>query len=317
MRRKILPLLLTLGAVVGLGGYLWLRRDELYRLSLQSPGYLVLCALSLFVSFLVSGGLGNVMVHKLGKPISFRESLSLSVISTALNLFLPMQGGMAVRAVYLKRWHRFDYTNFAAMLFGCQVLMLLVCSLVAAAAVSWVALRESPEGLALVALGVFLCLCASVLAACCPRLSPRGHWFLDKLAAVTEGWHRLRSEPPFLAKLTGLSALQLASQVVSFWTACEALGVQLSFADALLVGTFGALTALLTITPGNLGIYEAAVAFVGAYTVNPFDSIMASLLARGVLLVVLLVLTPPAVFCLSGRSVQQKEQQPVSPAAPS
>jgi len=254
--------------------------------------------------------LNNAMVHKLGKPITFLESLSLSVLSTALNLFLPLQGGMAVRALYLKRWHRFPYTSFLAILFGSQVLMLLVCSLVAAAAVFLAALRESAEELSLVAVGVLLSLGAAILAVCWPQMSPRGHWLLDKLAAVTVGWHRLRTEPRFLARLTGLSALQLISQVISFWTACEALGIHLRGADALLVGTFGALTSLLTLTPGNLGIYEAAVAFVGAHVaINPFDSIMASLLARAVLLVLLLVLTPPAVFCLSERGCSLRKHQ--------
>ena len=309
MGKKYLPLVLTLAAVAGLGAYLWLRRDEFSHISLQEPTYLGLCALSILVSFAVSAVLGNAAVHKLGKPITLRESLSLSVLSTALNLFLPMQSGMAVRAVYMKRWHGFNYTNFAAILFGCQVLMILVCSLAAAAAVGWAALRVAPQGLGPVAAGVLLCLGASALAVCLPRISPRGNWFVDRLAAVTDGWHRLRAQPAFLAGLTGLSALQLASQVAAYWSACEALGVHLTFADALLVGTFGALVALLSLTPGSLGIYEAAVAFVGSnVAVSPFHSVMASLLVRGVLLVLLLVLVPPSVHCLN-RPVTAPEKQ--------
>jgi uncharacterized membrane protein YbhN (UPF0104 family) len=135
---------------------------------------------------------------------------------------------------------------------------------------------------------------------------------MDRLAAVTDGWHRLRAEPPFLAGLAGLSALQLASQLAAYWSACTAIDVHLTFADALLVGSFGALAALLSLTPGSLGIYEAAVAFVGVHVaVGPFQSVMASLLVRAVLLAVLLVLVPPSVHCLSRPVALPKEPQHV------
>jgi uncharacterized membrane protein YbhN (UPF0104 family) len=299
MVKKYLPLLLTLGAVVCLGAYIGLHREELAAVSLQSPGFLGLCALGVLASFLASGLLGYATVHKLGKQVGLLESLNLSVVTTAANLLLPMQGGLAVRAVYLKRLHRFEYSNFVAALFGTQVLMTLVCSLAAAAAVLWMALVQRRPGLGPVLAGAALCLAGSALAACLPRLRVRPNWFLARLAAVSDGWHRLRAEPRFLANLTAITALQLGSQLLSYWAACAVIGIHLGVAEATAVGTFGALATLLSVTPGNLGIYEAVVAFVGAtLAVEPVHSVMAALLGRAVLLATLLVLTPPAVYWL-------------------
>ena len=79
---------------------------------------------------------------------------------------------------------------------------------------------------------VLLCLTAAVAACCFPRIPARGNALLDRLAAVTEGWYLLRQRPRSLAVLAALVAFQIGGQSLSFWTACEAIGTHLTWAEA-------------------------------------------------------------------------------------
>jgi uncharacterized membrane protein YbhN (UPF0104 family) len=102
-----------------------------------------------------------------------------------------------------------------------------------------------------------------------------------------------------LATLTALVALQVAGGVLSFWTGFGALGVRVGFLEATAAATLATLLSIISVTPGAVGIYEAAAAFVGAtLAIAPINSVMASVVTRVVQIVLLLVLTPPAVFFL-------------------
>lgn len=309
MNRKRVSRFLALGMLTAIGSYLWWYRGELASLVLVSPLQLVLCAFST-ASYVAATGLQSyAMVNKLGTRFGIWECLSLSVVSTGVNTLAPGQGGMVGRAVYLKRLHNFDYSRFLATVIACQVLMVIVCSVFAAAAVAWMAFIAHRPGLGAMLGAATFCLVISSLACFLPRISAKGNWFLDSLAIVSDGWCRLRAQPMFLTSLMALVGLQVAGQLLSLWTACAAIGIELGFAEATAIGTFGTLASLLSITPGALGIYEAVVAFVGALVAVPAAQIVvASLVTRAVLLVLLLLLTPPAIsFLHMQTSVKARE----------
>jgi uncharacterized membrane protein YbhN (UPF0104 family) len=200
----------------------------------------------------------------------------------------------------LKRRHGFDYSSFLATLYGYQVLRVLVCAVSGGVALLWLALGERRPGLAPILTGALLCLGVSVAACCLPRLPATGRWLIDRVATFTEGWHTLRAQPRFLALMGGLVSLQLAAEVLTFWAACAAIGVRLAVPEAIAIGTLSILVTVLGLTPSGLGLFEAMVAFVSsAVAINPVQSVMAALVLRVVLVALLLVLTPIAVYSLS------------------
>jgi uncharacterized membrane protein YbhN (UPF0104 family) len=300
MNRKRLSPVLALGALAAIGSYLWWHRAELASVVLASPFHLVLCALSTVGYLTANGLLSYAMVNKLGRRIGIWECLSLSVVTTGVNILTPIQGGTVVRAVYLKRLHNLEYGRFLATLIGSQVLMVIVCSVFAAAAVMWMSFIVHRPGLGVVLGAAAICLVVSMLACFFPRISAKGNWVLDNVAMISDSWHRLRARPLFLATLMALVGLRVGCLLLSFWTACAAIGIQLGFVEATAIGALGTLASLLSIVPGALGIYEAVVAFVGtAVAVVPAaQSVVAALLSRVVLLVLLLVLTPLAISFL-------------------
>lgn len=303
MNRKYVSGALALGALGAIGGYIWWHRSELATVVVVSPSALALCALSTAGYLAANGLISYAMVNKLGARIGIWECLSLSLVSTGVNVLTPMQGGMVVRAVYLKRLHDFEYSRFLATLVGCQVLIVIVCSALAAAALAWMALVEDRGGLGTVLGGVAVCLGISVLAFLFPRIRAKGSWLSDRVASVSDSWYALRAQPRFLATLTVLVGLQVGGQVLSFWAGFGVIGIRMGLIEVMAAGTLGTLASILSITPGALGIYEAVVAFVGAgLGIAPIHSVMAAVVSRAVQLVLLLVLAPLAVLFLRRRA---------------
>ena len=301
MNGKRLSRALAIGMLAAIGSYLWWYRGELASLRL-APFSLLLCAFCTAGGLAASGLLSYAIVNKLGARIGIWESMSLSVVSTGANALAPGQSGTVGRAVYLKRLHNFEYSRFLATVVASQVLMVIVCSVLAAAAVAWMAFVGRRPGLNAMLGAAALCLVISTLACFLPGISAKGNWLFDRVSIVSASWLKLRAQPMFFATLTALVSLQVASQLLSLWTACAAIGIDLGFVEVTTIGAFGTLASLLSITPGALGIHEAVVASVGAVVaIAPAELVIAALITRAVLLVLLLVLTPPAISFLHSR----------------
>jgi uncharacterized membrane protein YbhN (UPF0104 family) len=290
---KLVTLLLGVAAVAGLVGYLWLERDELRAIKLVGPGFLLASALGMLVNVSANGLLYLLMFRKLGARISYWESFSLTTLSIAANLFLPLRGGAGLRAVYLKRVYGLRYTKFAASLLVFYVLSAVIASLGALAAVSWMMTVQGRPGLSPILVVSLVVLAGSASTVYVPRLRRAGHWLRDGLAAITEGWYELRESGTLLARLLAVAGLQMAGLLVSLWGAAAAIGVRLTLVEILVVGTLGVLSTLISLTPGSLGIYEATVGLAGAAVgMGGTEGVIAALVSRTVLAVLLLALAP-------------------------
>src|SRR5437588_9651195 len=100
MRHKVITALLTVGTLACLGGYIWMHRTEVASIRLVSPAAFVLCACTTLACLLVVGPLFYVMINRLKPCVGLIECTWLSVMTTAVNLVVPLQGGAGVRAMY-------------------------------------------------------------------------------------------------------------------------------------------------------------------------------------------------------------------------
>jgi uncharacterized membrane protein YbhN (UPF0104 family) len=101
------------------------------------------------------------------------------------------------------------------------------------------------------------------------------------LRDALRGWSLLKSDRRLLAQLAVLTAVNSTVNAVSFQVAYQALGALLPFADALLITLLSALTIVVSITPGNLGVQEAVVGLTsGLLGGNVDQGVLASLLIR-------------------------------------
>ncbi len=297
--RRMVTAVLALAALLGILGYLWLQRHELSSIRLVAPGYLGLCVTGMLGNISANGLMFYFVFHRLGARVSFWESASLTTLSIAANLFLPLRGGAGLRAVYLKRVHGLRYTRFAASLLIFYVLSVIVASLGALIAASWMVIVEGRKEMLPVVIVAALCLVGAGATKYLPRFRQRGGWLGDKLADISDGWRAMSESFGFLARVLPVSALQTVSLLLSLWGAAAAIGVLLAPAEIVVVGTLGVLSTLISLTPGSLGIYEATVGLAAsAVGMGGTEGVIAALVSRSVLMAILIVLGPIAMIVL-------------------
>lgn len=323
--RRALPLALALAACAAMGWYLLRRQEQWQGISIARPDLVAVCGAACLVALLVPGRIFQLMTRRVGAAVGLRESTCLAVMTTAINTFIPLHAGVAARAVYLKKRHGLELSQFAATFLGYNILRLCAAASLACIAGLWLLWHragdpglETAKAASRATLGLqgLVMVSAAMAAVAFGTYFVRPAWlggfapagiaqisWLRPLFRLHEGWIELVRSPAFLVHVLGLVVLQMLAEVVMVWAAWNTVGARLSPVAALLVASFGVLTGLTGLTPGGLGLVEVVSAAVGAtVAVDPAHGIAAGLLARGVGLAILGVTAPPAFLWLARRS---------------
>ena len=257
LARLAMPIGLAVAACGTLIWYLLRHQDQWQAVSLSSPWMLVVCGAAMLAALLAPGPIFWVMTSRVGRDVGLAESTCLAVMTTAINTVVPLHGGAAARALYLKRQHDLHLSSFAATFIGYNILRLFIASAAACAAGGWLLARRggAAEGLGgsglttaelsatspataglegLVAIAGALALAA--IAGCLVRPAWLGrlglggleqYRLLKPLFTFQAGWHELMRCPRFLMKVLALVMLQIAAELVVVWAAWAAVGVSL------------------------------------------------------------------------------------------
>jgi uncharacterized membrane protein YbhN (UPF0104 family) len=324
--RQALPLAVAAVACAAMARYLLLYQEQWRGISIERPALLAVCGAACLVALLVPGPIFKLMTSRVGVAVGLRESIGLAVMTSAINAFVPLQGGVAARAVYLKKWHGLELSRFAATFLGYNILRLCAASSLACAAGLWLMWQPaSGDGSAAAAasretagLQWLVAISAAMAAAAFGTCFIRPAWFrtfcgrgvtewpvgqrsLERIAwlrpifMLHAGWLELIRCPAFLLKVFALVVLQIMAEVVMVWAAWNAVGAMLSPVASLLVASFGILTGLTGLTPGGIGLVDLVSVAVGAtVAIDPARGIAANVAARGVGLAVLGVIAPLA-----------------------
>ncbi len=250
----------TIVIVGGLLIYCWQQRAELSLvLSIRWPLLLYIAGLRI-VLFVTLGLQRKLFYRHFGTNLDFREWFGLTVINNMASYFVPMHGGVALSAAYLKKVHGFPFSLFASVLFAARLWGLLVSSIIGASiCVALYFGYEIFDG------RVFAYLCGLVLASfvvlLIPLPLPGGkNRYVRVLRSGIEGWGRLRASRPLFMNVTLLLLAGLVTRGFLFLAGYAALSVPVDILPVLLVTIFAQCAVLFTITPGNLGVSELAIA---------------------------------------------------------
>jgi len=338
--RWALPLVVAAVTCGAMARYLLLHQEEWRGISIERPALLAVCGTACLVALLVPGPIFQLMTSRVGAAVGLKESIGLAVMTSAINTFVPLQGGVAARAVYLKKRHGLELSRFAATFLGYNILRLCAASTLACAAGLWllwhpsVGAGSAPSTLAnrgTAGLGGLVAISAAMAAAAFATGFIRPAWFrrlrggvakwrvgqrsLERIAwlrplfALHAGWFELMRCPTFLRKVFALVVLQIMAEVVMVWAAWNAVGAMLSPVASLLVASSGILTGLTGLTPGGIGLVDLVAVAVGAtLSIDPAHGIAANVVARGVGLAVLGAIAPPSFHWLVSRHTQPGER---------
>lgn len=232
-----------------------------------------------------------------GLPIGFLELLALTTTSSLGNLLLPMRGGTAALAFYLKKVHGMSFTDFSLTYAGTGILTVLTNSAFALIGLAVLFLKDGFFHLAIsvIVVGLFgVCLVVIVFP---PRIGSTRGGIWGLVGAAFNGWHALSRDRALFAKASTALIVVLLCITGSFAFLYRALGLPLSFFAVLVTLGVGNIATLVPVTPGSLGIFDAVTIQIPLiFGLDVARAIAATVLYRTLFLLWALILGIPG-FC--------------------
>lgn len=272
--------------------------DALYRAQFS---YLA-TAVVFNAAFLYMNGLFlKVVMQKFEVQLRGWEAFHLSVVTTAGNSFLPMTSGMAIRAYYLKKVHRFGLTRFMGKLAGTYLLNYFVIAILGIVSAAYLFVVKGMTSSIINVLFTSMFLGLGYLIFFQRRLPKWKNRFWSKIEAVFYSWREIGQDFSLVWKLGLMCVGNVILNALIILACLQCIGVQANIFEVFYLTVLESLTLFVKVTPGNIGLSEALMVWGGTVIQIPASKvIIAALLVRISMYVALLIMFPFALFCLFG-----------------
>ncbi|MFC1975645.1 lysylphosphatidylglycerol synthase domain-containing protein [Chloroflexota bacterium] len=297
--RQLVSITTLIIVAIGIGFYL--KANERLLLSLSNISLASAFWLIVFrILFLATNGLFlRAFAAKFDIQLTIKEWVGIPIVTAMGNYVTPFSGGMIARAAYLKYRHAFPYARFATLLASNYLVNFWVVGVIGfLASLTFISTSrffwQIPLFFIVVVGGIsMLVILPSVKLSWNNRLS-------EVINTSLEGWTLVKNDKLLLVKLVIYSLANILLNGLSFWIAYAALGVYVSFIEALLIGLLAVFSILLNITPGNLGVQEAVVGLSSALLgTGAGHGLLAALLIRSSTMIIVFTLGPVFSYILT------------------
>lgn len=297
--KTIISLILVCAAAAGIG--LCLHRHPEWIGYVQSvPPWMVMPLFLMSVAILAINGLYLlIFARKFSIQLKWTEWFGLSSVTAMGNYLTPFSGGLVARAAYLKARHEFPYARFLSMLTANYLIAFAVIGFTGIAVMLTLGGTDRFSWLLTLLFSVILLTIPLLLAL---PLGPGGsdHRVLNFLQAALDGLHAIRRDGALLWKLVTLTFLNVALGALFYYATFHAIEADVPFRIALLIYLLTACTVLINLTPGNLGVQEAAASLGAAVLgAGAGEGLVAALIIRAVTVLTAFVLGPIFSYLLS------------------
>ncbi len=253
--------------------------DALWSISYASLSLLLITA---FFYLFLQGILLNKALAAFDIYLSFKEWFGLIAITLLGNYIFPF-AGLGFRAKYLKKNYALEYTKFSVLLAAIFLIELLIFILGGAIAVSYLYFIKKTISLTWV-LGMFAGLIAlSWMLFFDLPLKQYSSKLLQKIDGILASWRQVKQNKSVMKALYMYTLLLYLVSAAMFYTAYNAIDLDISFFSALLPTTLSDLSFILRITPGSLGTYDASIIYSSV--------VLGYTTAEGIIVVTLIRLT--------------------------
>lgn len=298
MKKRLSVILLILFTVF-LVIYISTHLQDFKSLTLVNPIYLLIIALGHIFGIYLNGLFLKYILEPFDKIISNLESFEVSLISTVSNYFFPVGTGAGIKAVYLKKKFKVSYTDFISTLSGNYILVFLISSFVGLFSLYF--LREHSSSRQYTVLVFIFGTVFTVML----YMATLG--FPEKLLEMLEstkklqkplliisnilkGWNTIKNNRKLLIRLILITILNLVVNAGISYVAIIALNLDITLPALLLYTALGALSFLLNITPGSIGIREAILIFSSTVIGFSIPQVLSvSVIEKGILFIVLFI----------------------------
>jgi uncharacterized membrane protein YbhN (UPF0104 family) len=274
----------------------------------KGPSIFLLTLLSM-VSILLNGLLLDTMVSGFGFKLRFRESFGLSMVTRFYNYITPLHGGMAVRAVYLKKVRNFPYSYFLTALSGVYVIIIFFASLagIISSIIIWFSYKTNNISIFLFFIAVLTGNLFIILFL--PKLPESNKKIVGLFIKVVNGWHVIKKRQIILHRIALLSCAQLVNLAFQYKILYSIYDIEIDIIKCLYIASIGTLSFVISVTPGNLGISEAVSVYSASVVgINIDASVAASILLRATNIIVVFIFGPIFSYVLFPKKWKRPER---------
>ena len=305
--KPIISLSLLLVIAILFGYYISQHISDFKALRLVNPIFIVILGVITLLSSTFNGMITDKLVSAFGIKLKFKEWFGLSVVTTFYNIITPFRGGMAARAVYLKKKHNFPYTDFLASLAGTYTMSFLIAGFFGLISIYFLYVQMKIFNPIILAffLAFFIPLLAVVISS--PKFPETKSKLINKFIRVMNGWHLIHKNRKLVLTVAVIASIQLFIGAFGAIASYYIFGIHISLAQAIFISCFGTFGILISITPAGLGIQEAVSVFSALVIgITPTQAISVAILNRAVTMIIMFVLGPIFSYILL-KSHKQKD----------
>jgi uncharacterized membrane protein YbhN (UPF0104 family) len=273
--------------------YLYLNRHQLAVLKQVNSEDIIILSVLTLLFFYITGYTFKLLVSLMNVDLSVTETIGLSILTNFGNYLGPIRPGAALKAMYLKSSRGLAYTKFTSVLAANTFLALLMTGS-AGIILLFLLIKEN---LQIPTLLFFICaglIIGSMLPFIykTPHIKTKGR-ITELLQSTLEGFAVIRTQQARLSLICLNFMAQFFVAALINKVTFNSLGISITFLSALTIGVFTSIANLITITPNNLGVQEAVIAYL--FTITGFDfstGIIGAGLARVIHMIITFALTP-------------------------
>jgi uncharacterized membrane protein YbhN (UPF0104 family) len=274
MLKKLLSVLFFAVIAAASTIYYFMHREDFYLITSVSMGALIAISAPFIVISLCFGLQLKIIMNHYKRDIGFLECYGLTRTSSFINLLLPFGGSMSFKAVYLKKLLKLRYSSFIASMAIANIIKIMIFALIAVFLVM-------PLGGVLSAVSITTFSASLLFLFLGHKLKKLDITSSGHVRKIIDEWQLFKEDRSTIANLGYLSLVFFAATSFSIYLSFRAFSVDIPLRAGGTIAAFTAITGLMNLVPGNLGIREAVIIAISRiYGIEVNESVHAAALGR-------------------------------------
>lgn len=227
--------------------------------------YFSLMILVSFISLFVNGLRIKLFGDYYNINLKKKEWFGLAAVTTMDNYLTPFRGGVAVRALYLRKVYNFPFKSFLTTIVASYTIRILIYSLfgIILSIISLTYYEIFNLWVFILFIGLFLISLIIVLFS--PTFSIRKNKFLNWIIHILNDWRSISKNYKFLIKLGLIEFLFVSFMGIRLFFSYKAFNLSVPLLVVLIIAILSTLSVFLAVTPAGLGVTELVITLSSAF----------------------------------------------------
>lgn len=231
----------------------------------------------------IAGYITKLFLDSFQIRLKFKEWFGLAISTSLGNYLVPFRGGMAFKGIYLKNRMKFPYSKFISTVAASYILLFLSGGVLGIISLILVRILYGNMLWRLFAFFAAVSTIMIVTVILSPTIKNPKNRFTSSLRSILDGWNRIKKDKSLVIKVVTLLISNYIVVCYKLFYGYRVFSIDVAILPAFLMSLLTGFAMLIAITPGSLGIQEAAIGFISKVMGKGFNE---GLIVAGILRVV-------------------------------